>query len=135
MTAHIGRDEDLVATDQWLHALRQFRDDGLDMLDFLTGVDRGEHIEIVARLTSSSQPSTSCFARTTVPVGGGVLPCACDIYPGAAWHERETSEMFAITIASGEHPPLLLHDQGQRGALLKARLLQFVMPAKIMSLI
>jgi len=49
------------------------------------------------------------LVRTRVPLDAPTVPSIVDIYPGAAWHERETHEMFGVDFDG--HPglaPLLL---------------------------
>jgi NADH-quinone oxidoreductase subunit C len=48
--------------------------------------------------------------RTRVPRERPVLASVADLYPGAAWHEREMREMYGIEFGgAGEQRPLLLH--------------------------
>jgi NADH-quinone oxidoreductase subunit C len=49
--------------------------------------------------------------RTTLPRDAGRLPTVTDIWPGAAWHERETFEMFGVVFEGHDNlVPLLLPD-------------------------
>ena len=49
-------------------------------------------------------PVRRLLLRTTVPHEAPVLPSAVDVYAGAAWHERETHEMFGVDFTG--HPGL-----------------------------
>lgn len=53
---------------------------------------------------------------------GEVVPSVADLWPGAAWCEREAAEAFAITFDSPT-PLLLLLSEEQRGYLRKERAL------------
>ncbi|MER0246482.1 NADH-quinone oxidoreductase subunit C, partial [Streptomyces sp. HSW2009] len=66
--------------------------------------------------------------RTTVPHDAPVLPTAVDVYPGAAWHERETHEMFGVDFTDHPHLlPLLLPDGFEGHPLRK----DFVLAARV----
>ncbi|QNJ40729.1 NADH-quinone oxidoreductase subunit C [Streptomyces buecherae] len=68
------------------------------------------------------------LVRTTVPHDAPTLPTAIDVYPGAAWHERETHEMFGVDFT--DHPnlvPLLLPDGFEGHPLRK----DFVLAARV----
>ncbi|WEV26058.1 NADH-quinone oxidoreductase subunit C [Streptomyces sp. 71268] len=68
------------------------------------------------------------LVRTTVPHEAPTLPTAIDVYPGAAWHERETHEMFGVDFT--DHPnlvPLLLPDGFEGHPLRK----DFVLAARV----
>ena len=64
------------------------------------GVDApGRGIEVVVHLLDVSRHGPGglrrVLLRTRVPVGGSVASVT-DLFAGAAWHERETHEMFGI---------------------------------------
>jgi NADH-quinone oxidoreductase subunit C len=66
--------------------------------------------------------------RTRVPRDGGRLPTLTGVWAGAAWHERETFEMFGIGF--DDHPnlvPLLLPD-GFEGTPLRK---EFVLASRV----
>lgn len=66
--------------------------------------------------------------RTTVPHDAATLPTAVGVYAGAAWHERETHEMFGIGF--DDHPhlvPLLLPESFEGHPLRK----DFVLAARV----
>ncbi|GAA2519691.1 NADH-quinone oxidoreductase subunit C [Pilimelia columellifera] len=102
-----------VPAERWADALRAVRDDpelSGDFFDWLSAVDEGaEGLALVAHLWSTRRRH-GLLVRTTTPVGSPVVDSVVTIYPGAAWHERETHEMFGFDFRG--HPgglrPLLL---------------------------
>ncbi|WP_427921969.1 NADH-quinone oxidoreductase subunit C [Streptomyces sp. cg40] len=89
----------------WLAALRTARDDlGCTYFDWLSAVDEpGTGFRVSAHVVALS-PVRRLLVRTTVPHEAPVLPTAVDVYAGAAWHERETHEMFGVDFEG--HPAL-----------------------------
>ncbi len=89
----------------WLAALRTARDDlGCTYFDWLSAVDEpGTGFRVAAHVVVLS-PVRRLLVRTTVPHETPVLPTAVDVYAGAAWHERETHEMFGVDFEG--HPGL-----------------------------
>ncbi|OEV17194.1 dehydrogenase, partial [Streptomyces nanshensis] len=66
--------------------------------------------------------------RTTLPHQAPALPTATGVYAGAAWHERETHEMFGIDFPGHPHlVPLLLPDSFEGHPLRK----DFVLAARV----
>jgi NADH-quinone oxidoreductase subunit C len=93
----------------WLAALAFARDSlGCDFFDWLSAVDEEDQgLRVFAHVYSVAQRH-HLLISTLVPRGGG-LPTATGLYRGAAWHERETWEMFGLDFTG--HPglaPLLL---------------------------
>jgi len=94
----------------WLAAVRAARDElGCDFFDWLSAVDElAEGYTVVAHMWSVAD-RFGVLVRTRVPLDAPTVPSIVDIYPGAAWHERETHEMFGVDFEG--HPglaPLLL---------------------------
>ena len=87
----------------WTVALTSARDEGFDFFDWLTAVDQMDAAEnpgfdLVCHLMNSSTGSGALarvLVRTRVPEGEPV-GSATGLWTGAAWHERETHEMFGI---------------------------------------
>ncbi|HTJ65946.1 MAG TPA: NADH-quinone oxidoreductase subunit C [Actinospica sp.] len=107
----------------WVAALTAARDGlGADFLDWLTGVDELEAGYLVAAFVVATEDrgpaglgkAQGVILRTRVPKDaeqGARLDSAVGVYRGAAWHERETFEMFGIEFAGHEGlRPLLLPD-------------------------
>ncbi|MDP9418157.1 MAG: NADH-quinone oxidoreductase subunit C, partial [Actinomycetota bacterium] len=97
---------------RWVEALTTARDAlGCAFFDWLSAVDElDEGFTVVAHVWSVEQRH-SLLVRTRVARDAARLPTATGVYRGAAWHERETFEMFGIEFDG--HPrlePLLLPD-------------------------
>jgi NADH-quinone oxidoreductase subunit C len=101
-----------VPPEHWLAALSFARDKlDCDFFDWLTAVDeRGGGFAVVVHLYSLAGRH-HLLVRTLLPCTGPRLPTATGLYRGAAWHERETHEMFGVVFDGHPHPaPLLLPD-------------------------
>ncbi|MFD1663448.1 NADH-quinone oxidoreductase subunit C, partial [Streptomyces caeni] len=113
----------------WTAALRAARDDlGCTYFDWLSAVDEpGTGLRVSAHVVALS-PVRRLLLRTTVPHGAPVLPSAVAVYAGAAWHERETHEMFGVTFEG--HPGLehLLLPESFEGHPLRK---DFVLAARV----
>ena len=90
-------------------AARDPRGPGCDFFDWLSAVDELDAgFAVVAHLWST-RDRHGVLIRCRVPRDDAVVESIVDLFPGAAWHERETFEMFGISFAG--HPdlqPLLL---------------------------
>ena len=90
---------------EWTAALRTARDEGFDFFDWLSAVDQTDDAEapgfdVVCHLIDSTSGAGSLrriLVRTRVPDGQSV-PSLTALWAGAAWHERETHEMFGIDV-------------------------------------
>ncbi|MFF4760674.1 NADH-quinone oxidoreductase subunit C [Streptomyces sp. NPDC001292] len=94
-----------VPPDTWVSALLTARDElGCTYFDWLSAVDEpGTGFRVTAHVVALA-PVRRLLLRTTVPHEAPVLPTAVDVYAGAAWHERETHEMFGVSFR--DHPAL-----------------------------
>lgn len=104
-----------VPAETWVRALTSLRDDaGLDYFDWLSAVDHGaDGFHVVAHLAAVGTPGsvTHVLVRTTLPALAPSLATVTGVFRGAAWHERETYEMFGIGFDGHPHlVPLLLPD-------------------------
>lgn len=118
-----------VPPDSWTTAAAAARDElGLTFFDWLTGVDAGQTgFDVVVHLWSPEH-RYGVLLRTAVPREGARLPSLVPLFPGAAWHERETYEMFGV--AFDGHPDLrklLLPDEFDGHPLRK----DFVLAARV----
>ncbi|MBA9001373.1 MULTISPECIES: NADH-quinone oxidoreductase subunit C [Thermomonospora] len=113
----------------WLAALDFARTElGCDYFDWLTAVDELEEGFRVVAHVYSMQTRLHLLIRTLVSRRNPLLPSVTGVYRGAAWHERETYEMFGVVFDG--HPdlrPLLLPDGFQGNPLRK----DFVLAARV----
>ncbi len=113
----------------WIAALETARDTlGCTYFDWLSAVDEpGTGFRVSAHVVALS-PVRRLLVRTTVPHTAPALPSAVSVYAGAAWHERETHEMFGVTFEG--HPGLdpLLLPEGFEGHPLRK---DFVLAARV----
>ena len=135
-----GRIRATVPPARWVEALTAARDElGADFLDWLTGVDELEAGYLVAAFvvaTADRGPgrlgkARGLILRTRVAKDAeqrATLASATGVYRGAAWHERETFEMFGIDFTGHEGlKPLLLPDGFEGHPLRK----DFVLAARV----
>jgi NADH-quinone oxidoreductase subunit C len=135
-----------VPPERWHDALHAARDQfALDFFDWLSAVDQMDAdppgLDLVVHLvcsTSGGEGSGSrgglvrMMLRTRVPASALSIASATDLWPGAAWHERETHEMFGLDFdgyddGSGRGlRPLLLPDGFEGTPLRKS----FVLAAR-----
>lgn len=106
---------------QWVEEAGKAKGEGYDFFDFLTAVDHLDAaddpgFDVVLHLYDVTPGALrEVFLVTRIPDATD-LPSLTWIWPGAAWHERETHEMFGIgfsgfTDSSGRGlRPLLLPD-------------------------
>ncbi|MER5509506.1 NADH-quinone oxidoreductase subunit C [Streptomyces sp. NPDC002766] len=94
-----------VPPSSWLTALGTARDRlTCTYFDWLSAVDEpGTGFRVTAHVVALS-PVRRLLLRTTVPHEAPALPSAVGVYAGAAWHERETHEMFGVDFKG--HPAL-----------------------------
>ncbi|MFD0414264.1 NADH-quinone oxidoreductase subunit C [Streptomyces sp. NPDC127108] len=113
----------------WLDALRTARDElGCTYFDWLSAVDEpGTGFRVSAHVVALA-PVRRLLVRTTVPHEAPVLPTAVDVYAGAAWHERETHEMFGVGFDGHPHLVPLLLPEGFEGHPLRK---DFVLAARV----
>ena len=134
--AALARQE--VAPDQWVQAVALARDAAYDFFDWLTAVDQTDDeeapgLDVVCHLIDGSTPTSlrRIMIRTRVPEGQP-LASITGVFPGAAWHERETHEMFGLDFTGFEDGtgrglrPLLLPDGFEGTPLRKS----FVLAAR-----
>jgi NADH-quinone oxidoreductase subunit C len=106
----------------WVAGVSAARDEGFDLFDWLTAVDRtyddaAPGFEVVVRLLDVSEPGAARgILLKTLVAEGDSLPSITGVFAGAAWHERETHEMFGVGFSDFDDGtglglrPLLLPD-------------------------
>ena len=118
-----------VPASRWVDALRVARDRlGCDFFDWLSAVDElDDGFSVVAHVWSTAQ-RYGALIRTRTPRTNAAVASVVDVYPGAAWHERETHEMFDIDFPGhGELRPLLLPESFEGHPLRK----DFVLASRV----
>ncbi|MGW1545342.1 NADH-quinone oxidoreductase subunit C [Streptomyces sp. NPDC002346] len=115
----------------WTTALETARDLlGCTYFDWLSAVDEpGTGFRVCAHVAAPAPGKVRrLLLRTTVPHDAPVLPTAIGVYAGAAWHERETHEMFGIGFEGHPHLVPLLLPEGFEGHPLRK---DFVLAARV----
>jgi NADH-quinone oxidoreductase subunit C len=111
----------------WLAALAfAHRELGCDFFDWLTAVDELDAgLAVVAHVYSLA--GRHHLLLRTLLAGEPRLPTATGIYRGAAWHERETEEMFGVVFEGHPRPGRLLLPDSFEGHPLRK---DFVLAAR-----
>lgn len=89
----------------WTAHFAELQADGMVWFDFLTAIDRGDHVDVIACVADSSH-TTSALVVAAVE---GELDSLTGLFAGASWYERETQEMFGIGFAGLTDQRPLLH--------------------------
>ncbi|WP_439900816.1 NADH-quinone oxidoreductase subunit C [Streptomyces somaliensis] len=120
-----------VPAGSWVPALETARTDlGCTYFDWLSAVDEpGSGFRVCAHVVALGGGRVRrLLVRTTVPHDAPVLPTAVGVYAGAAWHERETHEMFGVVFEGHPNPAHLLLPDGFEGHPLRK---DFVLAARV----
>ncbi|MFF5215399.1 NADH-quinone oxidoreductase subunit C [Micromonospora sp. NPDC000442] len=115
----------------WRAVLLAARDDtelDFDYFDWLSAVDElADGFDVVAHLWSTSHRH-GVLLRARVSRQTPTVDSVVAVYPGAAWHERETHEMFGIDFAGhADLRPLLLPPEFEGHPLRK----EFVLASRV----
>lgn len=102
-----------VPVERWLEAADLARGVlDLDFLDWLSAVDEPDAdpsgIDIVLHVADSRAITRRVLLRTRIDAATPRLPSLTGVWPGVAWHERETFEMFGVVFedfADGQLAP------------------------------
>lgn len=124
LTVDVGRDA-------WVDSLRLARDRlGCTFFDFLTAVDQMEEgFDLVAHVAAPRVGGVDdLLLRARLPRDAPRAGCACAVYSGAGWHERETREMFGIDFTGHENLDTLLLPDGFDGFPLRK---DFVLASRV----
>jgi NADH-quinone oxidoreductase subunit C len=91
-----------VQPEEWATAVTQAREAAYSFFDWLSAVDQTDDeqapgFDVVCHLLDPSTPTAlrRLLIRTRLPEGRA-LPSITGVFRGAAWHERETHEMFGV---------------------------------------
>lgn len=120
-----------VPVDLWAASAGAARDAGYTFFDWLSAVDQTDQdpagLDIVAHL-AAPRPLRRLLLRTRLPLDTEIGSLT-GVFAGAAWHERETWEMFGVVFAGFDDGtglglrPLLLPDGFEGTPLRKSFML------------
>ena len=113
--------------ERWAEALEAAAGAGATFFDLLTAYDDGAGGLAVVVHVASSDLRDHLLLRTALPLGDLTLATATTVYRGAAWHERETHEMFGIDFIGNAHLDPLLLPAGSSATPLRK---EFVLAAR-----
>lgn len=96
-----------VPRERWQEAAAHLREvAGLDFFDWLSAADEpgGDPagVDVVLHVCDSTRPARRLLLRTRVPDGDLDVASVTGVWAGAAWHERETHEMFGVDFTGFE---------------------------------
>jgi NADH-quinone oxidoreductase subunit C len=113
----------------WITSITAARDAlGCNFFDWLSAVDELDQGYAIVAHVWSTAGRYGVLVRTRVPRDAPALESIVDIYPGAAWHERETYEMFGVDFPGHPHlVPLLLPPEFEGHPLRK----EFVLASRV----
>ncbi len=107
----------MITRGEWRDHLSDLRDQGWDVLDWLSAAETEEgEVSITACLIQSDDPSDCRLVRAPAPVAS-----VADIFPSALWHERETAEMFGVEFDGHPDPRPLLLNEAEGAPLRKSQ--------------
>lgn len=110
----------IVPPDEWHAQAQGAVEAGFTFLDLLAGIDRVEERELVLRVVNPENDEARTLI-TRVPASDPRVPSLADLWAGAAWQEREISEMFDVVFDGHPDPrPLLTRDESTEPPLLKS---------------
>jgi NADH-quinone oxidoreductase subunit C len=114
---------------RWIEALTFARDElGCDFFDWLSAIDELTDGFAVVVHVYALAGRHHLLARTRIGRDGPHLATATTVYRGAAWHERETAEMFGVVFDGHPDPSPLLLPDGFEGHPLRK---DFVLAARV----
>jgi len=92
----------------WHEELAARRAHGYRYLDYVTAIDRLDHVEVLAHVVAPDSLARELLS-TIVPDTDPHLASIATVFAAAAWHERETAEMYGVLFDGHPDPrPLLL---------------------------
>ncbi len=122
----------VVQPGEWHDAVAALKDDGYTYFDWLSAVDEHpEGFRLVIHL-ARLEALDHLLLVAYIPRESPSVASVSDLFAGAAWHERETHEMFGIDFSSAgtgevELAPLLLPDGFEGHPLRK----EFVLASRV----
>ena len=104
----------------WREELAARHAQGYRYLDYVTAIDRLDHVQVLAHVVAPGSLERELLT-TIVPDTDPHLASIAAVFAAAAWHERETAEMYGVRFDG--HPdlrPLLLRTDPGSPPLRKA---------------
>lgn len=112
--------EERVGALEWCQRAQEVRDTGASFLDLLAGIDRIDEREIVLRVVDPDSGETRTLV-TRVPASDPRVTSLAGIWSGAAWQEREISDLLGIVFEGHPDPrPLIVREPSDEPPLLKS---------------
>lgn len=112
----------LIKAENLLEFSRAIKDDPklhMDWLSCVSGVDTGEHFEVVYSV-ASVQTKIRFDYKVVLAYDGAEIESVQTVWPGANWHEREVWELYGINIRNhGNLTRFLLPDDWDQGHPLR----------------
>ena len=93
-----------VPVSDWVATIVAARGEGFTYFDWLTAVDQCDAREdagfdvVVHLLDVRAVGALQGLLVSTRVLRGGAIPSLTGVFAGAAWHERETHEMFGLAV-------------------------------------
>lgn len=112
--------------EQWRERVEAAVAEGFIFLDNLTAVDEvgvSDHIRVVLWLERPSDGERRVVDALT-PRDQAQLPTIADLFPGAAWLQRQVHDFFGVEFDGADNRPLIYHGGGaplRKDVLLAAR--------------
>ena len=117
------------ASEHWVDVLRLLRDEaGLEFFDWLSAVHEGDDGFTVYCHLYDPTTRRHVLVSPSLPADDPSIDSATEVFRGAAWHERETAEMFGIAVVGRRYPPRLLLAEEFEGHPLRK---DFVLTARV----
>ena len=115
-----------VLPSDWLAAVQALKAAGFDYFDWLGCVDeigRQDCLRIVLVARALAQGAEPRMLSCLLPRNDPKIETVSGLFAGAAWHEREVTELFGVEFAGGERRRLLLNPEFEGTPLRKDEVL------------
>jgi NADH-quinone oxidoreductase subunit C len=115
-----------VLPEDWLAAVEALKADGFDYFDWLGCVDeigRRDCFRIVLVVRNLETGAEPRMLNCSLPRDLPRIASIAAVFAGAAWHEREVSELFGVEFLGGERRRLLLNPDFEGTPLRKDEVL------------
>jgi NADH-quinone oxidoreductase subunit C len=108
ITANLfGPEHRVVEREEWHAYLAGLKADGFVFFDWLSAVDEQDDVIRLVAHVARLDPLEHVLVVTYLDRERPHVASLVDVYAGAAWHERETHEMFGVDFGAASAPLLL----------------------------